>query len=233
MYNFIMKLMTIIKFMIISSMAIIIFGIILTSWGIDDISGLLAHPARVALLSLLIAQFIVMFFFISPKWMFHSGILSNTCKVKENCLIGYLGIMAVMLFLIISPFSDRQQWMLLPGGDFFRYLGVILFILGNIFIFWKAIHISKKIKLLGKLAKNQLITDGPFKYIRHPYYFGLIMICISIPLVFLSTLGLLLAFFASTALLEQIAREEKILMQHYKEEWLDYIQKTKRLIPWF
>jgi len=233
MFNFVMKIMTMIKFMVISSIAIIIFGIILSSWGIDDISGLLAHPARVALLSLLIAQFIVMFFFISPKWMFHSGILSNTCQVKENCLIGYLGIMAVILFLIISPFSDRKAWMLLAGGDFFRYLGVMLFILGNILIFWKAIHISKKVLEFGNLAKNQLITDGPFKYIRHPYYVGLIMICISIPLVFVSSLGLLLALFASTALLEQIAREERILMRHYKEEWLDYIKKTKRLIPRF
>ncbi len=208
MFNFVMKIMTMIKFMVISSIAIIIFGIILSSWGIDDISGLLAHPARVALLSLLIAQFIVMFFFISPKWMFHSGILSSTCKVKENCLIGYLGIMAVILFLIISPFSDRKAWMLLAGGDFLRYLGVMLFILGNIFIYWKAMHIYNKVNFIGKLAKNHLITDGPFKYFRHPYYIGLIMICISIPLVFLSSLGLLLAFFAITALFEQIARKE-------------------------
>ena len=63
MFNFVIKIMIMIKFMIISSIAIIIFGIILASWGISDISGLLAHPARVALLSLLIAQFIVMFFF--------------------------------------------------------------------------------------------------------------------------------------------------------------------------
>ena len=102
----------------------------------------------------------------------------NTCQIKGNCLITYLGIMAVILFLIISPFSDRHQWMLLPGGDFLRYLGVILFILGNILIFWKSINI------------------------------GLIMICISIPLVFLSSLGLLLALFASIALFEQIARKE-------------------------
>lgn len=174
MFNFVIKIMIMIKFMIISSIAIIIFGIILASWGISDISGLLAHPARVALLSLLIAQFIVMFFFISPIWMLQP----NTCQIKGNCLITYLGIMAVILFLIISPFSDRHQWMLLPGGDFLRYLGVILFILGNILIFWKSINI------------------------------GLIMICISIPLVFLSSLGLLLALFASIALFEQIARKE-------------------------
>jgi protein-S-isoprenylcysteine O-methyltransferase Ste14 len=202
MFNFVMKIMIMIKFMIISSIAIIVFGIILASWGIDDISGLLAHPARVALLSLLIAQFIVMFFFISPKWMLHS----NKCKIKGNCLIGYLGIMAVILFLIISPFSDRQQWMLLAGGDFVRYLGVVLFILGNILIFWKAYYIY---------TKNQIITSSLFKYIHHPYYVGLIMISISIPLVFLSSLGLLLSLFASTALLEKIAREERILMQHF------------------
>lgn len=206
MFNFVMKIITVIKFMVISSIAIIVFGIILTSWGIDDISGLLTHPARVALLSLLIAQFIVMFFFISPKWMFHSGIVSDTCQVKGNCLIGYLGIMAVILFLIISPFSDRQQWMLLAGGDFVRYLGVALFILGNILIFWKAYYIY---------TKNQIITSSLFKYIHHPYYVGLIMISISIPLVFLSSLGLLLSLFASTALLEKIAREERILMQHF------------------
>ncbi len=39
--------------------ASLIFGVILMSWGVDDINGLLAHPARTGLLLLLLVQFLI------------------------------------------------------------------------------------------------------------------------------------------------------------------------------
>ncbi|RKZ41215.1 MAG: hypothetical protein DRQ49_05910 [Gammaproteobacteria bacterium] len=219
-----LKLKTIIFFI-----TIIIFSIIFISWGLDDIHGLLAHPARVVLLLLLIVQF---FFLELIPW---AWILSRLPKQApdDNMLVPFIGAMSILLIIIISPFSDRNEWILLGGGDITRYFGLFLFILGAFAANWASIHLCKQLNIQQQNQQGyQLVTSGPFEYVRHPRDFGTILIFVSLPLVFLSSLGLLLAIFSVAGLFERIAREEKILQQQFKEKWTDYSQHTKCLVPW-
>jgi len=207
--------------------AIVIFSVIFTSWGFDDIEGLLAHPARVTLLLLLLILFIIFGFFIPMGWMLSR--LPEYPISESNRLIAFIGAMGILLFLMISPFSDRHQWMLLGSEDAVRYLGIILFIIGAFFTLWASFHMCKMLK---NQPNFQLIIDGPFKYVRHPRDFGVILIFVSIPLVFLSSLGLLLALLSVAGLFERISREEKLLERQFQEEWQTYAENTKCLIPW-
>jgi protein-S-isoprenylcysteine O-methyltransferase Ste14 len=218
---------------VLLGIAIVIFSVIFTSWGLDDIDGLLAHPARATLLMLLLALFIVLGFFVPPGWLFSSRLPTQPI-VEDNGLIAFMGAMGVLLFLMISPFSDRQEWMQLSDGDVLRYVGVFLFTLGAVFGIWTSIHICKQWHIAQRKNRQdyKLITDGPFKFVRHPRDFGNILMFISIPLVFLSSLGLLLAVLSAAGLLERISREEKMLRLQFKEEWLKYAHRTKCLIPW-
>ncbi len=214
----------------IIGLAIFIFGIIFTSWGLDDISGLLAHPARAALIFLLSLQFII---FLLLPWAWMLSRLPKQPFDDDNMLIPFMGAMGVMLFLMISPFSDRHEWIPLWGGDMLRYLGVLLLILGVFLSVWAYVHIFKCLKTLEKNKYSyKLITDGPYKYIRHPRDLGGILIFIAIPLVFLSSFGLTIAVISTAGLFERIAREEKILAEQFKEEWQKYTETTKCLIPW-
>ncbi len=207
---------------------IVIFGVIFTSWGLDDIEGLLAHPARATLLLLLLAQFLTILLLVPLGWM-HSRLPPQS--IDNNILIAFIGAMGILLFLMISPFSDRREWMLLGGGDVLRYLGLFLVSLGTVFSTWAVIHLCKHLNVQVKNHQHQLVTNGPFKYIRHPRDFGGILIFMGVPLVFLSSLGLLLAFLSTAGLFERINREEKMLQQQFQEEWSQYAQKTKCLIP--
>ncbi|MEN8217075.1 MAG: isoprenylcysteine carboxylmethyltransferase family protein [Pseudomonadota bacterium] len=213
----------------IFGIGVVIFSLIFTSWGLDDINGLLAHPARAILLLLLFAFFIILGVFIPLKGLIGSRLPIQE-KAEDNMLIAFMGAMGVLLFLMISPFSDRQEWMQLSGGDALRYVGVFLFTLGAIFAIWTSIYMCKQWRINRQACK--LIIDGPFRVVRHPRDFGSILMFISIPLVFLSSLGLLLAVISSVGLVERISREEKILRQQFKNEWYEYAHKTRCLIPW-
>ena len=210
--------------------ALVIFAVILISWGLDDIDGFLAHPARMMLLFLLLIQFIILEF-IPWGWILTRLPASPS---DDNKLIAFIGAMGILLFLMISPFSDRNEWMQLGGGDVLRYFGVFLFTLGCIIANWASIHLYQK--LVIQYHRNQqgyqLVTTGPFKYVRHPRDFGIILIFLSIPLIFISSLGFFLAIFSIAGLFERIAREEQVLRQELGDEWLDYVQKTKCLVPW-
>ncbi len=211
--------------------AIVIFGVIFISWGLDDIEGLLAHPARAALLLLLLAQLLVIMLLVPLGWM--NNRLQLHQPVDNNTLIAFIGAMGVLLFLMVSPFSDRREWMLLSSSDAVRYFGLFLFIIGATFSTWATIHLCKRLSFqVNNQQGYKLVTDGPFKIVRHPRDFGSILVFIGIPLVFLSSLGLVLAFLSTAGLFERISREEKMLQLQFKEEWSQYVQKTKCMIPW-
>ncbi len=218
---------------IVLGTASVIFGVILFSWGIDDIEGLLAHPARAALLSLLLVLFLVISLFVPLGWLISSRVPTQPAT-EDNTLIAFMGAMGVLLFLMISPFCDRNGWMLLSNSDTLRYVGLSLFTIGAIFGIWTSIHICKQWGIQKKSHQQgyKLITDGPFRIVRHPREFGNILMFISIPLVFLSSLGLFLALLSSAGLLERISREEKMLRHLFKDEWAKYAGRTKCLIPW-
>jgi len=214
----------------IIGVALLIFGIIFTSWGLDDVAGFLAHPARAALILLLSLQFIILLFL---PWAWMLSRLPKQPINDDNMLIPFMGAMGILLFLIISPFSDRHEWIPLWGGDILRYIGVLLLMFGVFMTVWAYIHVYKSLKKHSKTELSyRLITDGPYKYIRHPRDLGGILIFIAIPLVFLSSFGLTIAVISTAGLFERIAREEKILEEQFKEEWHKYTETTKCLIPW-
>jgi protein-S-isoprenylcysteine O-methyltransferase Ste14 len=214
----------------IISLALLIFSIIFASWGFDNIAGLLAHPARAILIFLLLLQFLI---FLVLPWAWMLSRLPKQPIDDDNMLIPFMGAMGVLLFLMISPFSDRHEWVPLWGGDISRYIGAFLLMVGIFLTVWAYIHIYKTLKMQSKNdLECRLITDGPYKFIRHPRDLGGILIFIAIPLVFLSSIGLTLAVISSAGLFERIAREERILEEQFKDEWKKYTETTKCLIPW-
>ncbi|WP_353620498.1 methyltransferase family protein [Spartinivicinus marinus] len=78
---------------------------------------------------------------------------------------------------------------------------------------------------------DNVISDGVFKYLRHPMYFSCIVLYIGLSL---STVSLI-AFFLTLPIFlfyNQIAKyEEKSLMERLGKPYLVYIQKSSRWLP--
>ncbi len=78
---------------------------------------------------------------------------------------------------------------------------------------------------------HELITTGPYHYVRHPIYTGMLLMILGTALS-IGTLGACIGFliilFGSLLKLKQ---EEALLTEHFAQEYLLYKQHTKRLIP--
>jgi len=213
----------------ILTMAVMMFSAITIGWGINDLQQLPAHPARAILLVLLFTQFLMAGIF-APMSSLN---INQQDYYQISKLVTVLGAVGSILFLFVSAFSDSRTWMQLFGGDLMRYFGLLLFMTGSVLSTWATVHISRKFGEHGVIqADCYLITDGPFRYIRHPRCFGGILMFVGVPLIFLSSLGLLLALVSAVGLLERIGRQEKLLQQTFKEEWTTYAQRTRCFIPW-
>ena len=80
---------------------------------------------------------------------------------------------------------------------------------------------------------HKLITSGPYRFIRHPVYLGNIFIILGIALALKTRFGLIaILLFFIPAILYRVAAEEKLLYDEFGKEYLTYMEKTKKLIPY-
>jgi protein-S-isoprenylcysteine O-methyltransferase Ste14 len=79
---------------------------------------------------------------------------------------------------------------------------------------------------------HQLVTGGPYRWIRHPLYSAALLWGIGWPLLIRSLLGaLLMVGFEVPFLLLRIREEENALSETFGEDYAEYKERTWKLIP--
>lgn len=77
-----------------------------------------------------------------------------------------------------------------------------------------------------------MVQEGPYKLVRHPSYSGVIVLILGIGFMIGNALSLLLLTTSVlVGILYRIRVEEQELLRHFGEVYADYMQRTKRLIP--
>ena len=79
---------------------------------------------------------------------------------------------------------------------------------------------------------HTLIKHGFYKHVRHPMYTGGIIVAFSIPVYASSVLGFLVAIMIIPLLIYRMGIEEKMLIEKFGDEYREYIENTKRWIPY-
>lgn len=142
---------------------------------------------------------------------------------------------ALELALCLSPVICS-----LPALQFAGFQSAFVFgagILGMCFGFllrqWSIHILGKYFRTTVEIERDQkVVRMGPFRYIRHPSYSGMILFCIGYGLVAQNWLSLIAAvLFPTVALLYRIKIEEAALVQGIGAKYEQYQQETKRLIP--
>jgi protein-S-isoprenylcysteine O-methyltransferase Ste14 len=84
---------------------------------------------------------------------------------------------------------------------------------------------------IQKERAQQVITSGPYRFVRHPGYSAAIALFIAIPLTLGSWLGLLPAALAIALLIVRTGMEDRLL-QAELSGYADYARQTRyRLVP--
>jgi protein-S-isoprenylcysteine O-methyltransferase Ste14 len=83
-----------------------------------------------------------------------------------------------------------------------------------------------------KIENHELIETGLYKKIRHPGYLGQLIIFLGISTCLSNWISILLMIVpVLLGYLNRIIVEEKFLVKHMGQKYLDYQTRTKRLIP--
>jgi protein-S-isoprenylcysteine O-methyltransferase len=114
-----------------------------------------------------------------------------------------------------------------------RYPGIAVFVLGLTIRWYAIVHLGRFFTVNVAIATDHRVIDtGPYRFVRHPSYTGALM-------AFLG-LALCLANWASLAVLmvpvflvflRRMRVEEAALLQAIGDQYRDYMNRTKRLVP--
>ena len=139
---------------------------------------------------------------------------------------GFDGIWITLWNIIIN-----QQNLLMFSVH--KIVGLILFVIGlSIMIIGQAtLRMSYSSTLVIKKGQK-LRTHGIYRFTRNPIYFGFILVAIGIPIFGSSLYGLLVMLLEIPICLSRIRIEQRMLIEHFGDEYRNYMKKTKMFIPW-
>lgn len=109
---------------------------------------------------------------------------------------------------------------------------IILCFLGGFICCWARITLGKNWSLSVTIKKqHHLIISGPYKYVRHPIYTGLLLLFLGNVFIVGDYRGILAYFIISVAFWCKLKKEEQWLTTVFKDDYINYCTHTKALIP--
>jgi protein-S-isoprenylcysteine O-methyltransferase Ste14 len=138
---------------------------------------------------------------------------------------------AGLVITIHSRFPGPLNLSLTPHNDFTDWLAAAVCVLGLLIALWS------RWTLAGNWSSNvqfkeghQLMRTGPYRFVRHPIYTGILLMCAAPPIQF-GRLHHWLGFVLIAAGLWLKLRQEEALMLRHFPDYAAYRKETKALVP--
>ena len=208
---------------------LIFAGLPVLGWGIADFSGFIANPARLGYLLMVVAlQVIVIIRF---PGIGRSGGDGQKLVRRQKIAVVLLQILTLSMVIAVPAF-DRHGIAIMQDADAVRMIGVLVFAIGFLLMNVSEYVLGKQFSIQVTIQKDhQLVTAGPYRFVRHPRYLAILIYNAGVTLVFGSGLGLLLTALLAGVLLWRIQDEEALLHQEFGAQWEAYARQSRRLIP--
>lgn len=142
---------------------------------------------------------------------------------------GLLGWLSVITYLL-NP--HWMKWSEIPLPDWPRWIGVAFGLIALPLFYWLFRSIGKNITQTVKTRdEHQLVTTGPYRWVRHPLYSVGTAWFLSFALMASNWFIGLATLLSLVMLLARLPKEEKNLIEKFGNEYREYMERTGRLIP--
>ena len=139
----------------------------------------------------------------------------------------FVGIILLALSLKIAPGADIRPPALAV------VVGVAIFCAGEALRVWSKVALGRYFTYTVMTSSDQpVITSGPYRFLRHPSYTGLLLMAVGAGAAWGNWLGLgALTLMTLIGLMYRIDVEEKALLEELGDRYRAYAELHKRLIP--
>ena len=149
----------------------------------------------------------------------------------DMIMLGINGLaMIVPLVYVFSKVFNFADYFL---PDWLRWIGVVLFA-GAAVLLWKTHQDLGRnwTPTLGLREEHTLVTEGVFKYIRHPMYAAHLLWAVALPLILTNWIaGFSFLVAQIPQYLLRIREEEGMMLDQFGEVYQEYMDRTGRFLP--
>lgn len=152
-------------------------------------------------------------------------------ELREKFLYYLVGMSLIPLFFyLLTSWIDTFR---LPFPAGFRWLGAGLIFAGDLLFTWSHKALGRNWSPVLEIRKGHtLVTDGPYRFIRHPMYAAIFLIGIGVSLLSANWIVALSYMMPTASLyLIRVSDEEEMMIGQFGDEYRQYMTRTGRLIP--
>jgi protein-S-isoprenylcysteine O-methyltransferase Ste14 len=142
--------------------------------------------------------------------------------------VGYM-VFVLAIHAVAGLDIGRYGWSYLDAG--FGVLGIVLYAIGAAIIAW-AMVVNKFFETTVTVVKgHRVMAGGPYAFVRHPGYAGMILMYSSTSLILGSAVSLIPAAILAVLFVARTYMEDKMLQKELKG-YKQYAEKVRyRLVP--
>ena len=169
----------------------------------------------------------------NPELLNARGKREKGTKGWDMVLLSLYGL-AWLALLVVAALDARYGWTAAPTSPALVLIGSGLMIAGFALMTWGMLvnrHFELTVRLQEERGHN-VVTTGPYRFVRHPGYTGVILsFFIGMPLVLGSVPAIIPAIIGAIVMIVRTALEDRMLHNELPG-YLQYAQETRyRLLP--
>ena len=136
---------------------------------------------------------------------------------------------ATFAYLIYPP---SVEWALIPLHDSVRWGGVVTGALCSLLMYWTLSSLGKNLTDTVVIrAAATLVTNGPYRWVRHPFYVTAALLMASVTALTANWLIGLSSLIVLALLAVRTPKEEQMLIERFGQQYRDYMARTGRFFP--
>ncbi|HEX3744055.1 MAG TPA: isoprenylcysteine carboxylmethyltransferase family protein [Bryobacteraceae bacterium] len=137
----------------------------------------------------------------------------------------------VTVITLLKGVPGLRHLMTILPGPAARAAGLFICALGLAFAVWARRYLGRNWGMPMSVKEDpELVTSGPYRYVRHPIYAGLLLALLGSALVsgalWLMIFAILGGYFVLAA-----RAEERLMLRQFPEQYAAYRARTKVMIP--
>lgn len=175
-----------------------------------------------------VAGFVVPLIFFG-RWSFRNA---ASRRAKPGRDVSTLTNFAIVPAAVVASLLGYARVGALPHWLF--YPGLTLWLLGLALTVWAYHTLGRFFSLDVQIqSDHRVIATGPYRFVRHPGYAGVLFAFVGLGIALQSWVGVLVILIVmGAAFAYRVGIEERFLSAELGDEYLQYMARTKRLVPY-
>lgn len=133
---------------------------------------------------------------------------------------------------MIDPRS--MAWSSVAIPVWLRWVGVVAAVCAGVLVAWTFQNLGNNLTdTVVTRKEHRLVTSGPYRYVRHPFYLAYAVGFVSVSVVMANWFVLLSGVVVLGFLVSRTRIEEEKLVERFGDEYRGYMQRVGRFVPWF